>query len=120
MNHLYKLRVLAGSLAMMPVVVLAQGDFPEFGPGKLESPLRTGGQVIEVLKAIVIWFGIIVGVISVLVFLYAAFLFLISGGSDRMAQAKQWLTWGIVGVVVALFAAVIVPIIIDFLAGALF
>jgi hypothetical protein len=119
MNHLYKLRILAGSLAMMPTAALAQ-DFPEFGPGKLESPLRTGGQVIEVLKAIVIWFGIIIGIISVLVFLYAAFLFLVSGGGDRMAQAKQWLTWAIIGVVVALFATVVVPIVIDFLAGALF
>jgi hypothetical protein len=112
--------VLAVAILAMPVMVLAQ-DFPEFGPGKLESPLRTGGQVIEVLKAIVIWFGIVLGVISVLVFLYAALLFLIAGGSeDRRGRAKQWLTWGIVGVVVALFATVIVPIVIDFLAGALF
>jgi len=105
---------------LAPSLVLAQG-FPEFGPGRLESPLTTGGQVLDVLRNIVLWFGILIGIVAVFAILWSAFLFLTAGGSDdRRKAAKSWLTWGIVGIVVALFASVIVPIVLSFLSGTLF
>jgi hypothetical protein len=91
------------ALTLAPTAVLAQG-FPEFGPGKLESPLTTGGQVITVLQNIVLWFGILIGIVAVFAILWSAFLFITAGGS----------------IVVALFASVIVPIVLSFLSGTLF
>lgn len=101
-----------------PAAVLAQT--PVFGPGGEVSPLQSGQGVIDVLNSLLLWFGIVVGIISVLVIMWAAFLFMTAGSSERSSAAKAWLTWGIVGIVVALFVTVVVPIVISLLSGDIF
>lgn len=104
---------------MVPFAAFAQT--PVFGPGGEVSPLTSGQGIIDVLNSLLGWFGIVIGIISVLVVLYAALLFMVAGANEeRRGKAKEWLKWGIVGVVVALFATVIVPILIDLLSGTLF
>jgi heme/copper-type cytochrome/quinol oxidase subunit 2 len=51
------------------------------------------------------WFAGIIFIIGIIMMLYAAFLYMTSGGDDsKIEKAKKTLVWGIVGIIVALLA----------------
>jgi len=75
-------------------------------------------DVVQILNNIRDWFSAIVAVIAVIMMLYAAFLFITSGGdSDRLGTAKKTLTWAIVGIFIAFLAYGIVSLVGSFLGG---
>src|SRR3989344_3834140 len=57
-------------------------------------------------------------VLSIIIFLYAAFLFLTGGGSDdKTKQARQYLLYGIIGIIVALLAKGLVLVVVNIVSG---
>ncbi len=61
-------------------------------------------------------FAGVIGTLAVISILYAAFLFLTGGGSEEtQKKAKTFLLYGIIGIAVALFAAVAATSIASFL-----
>ena len=59
---------------------------------------------------------LIIGAISVLIIIYAAFLYLTAGANpDNTKKAKDFILYAVVGIAVAIFARVIPTIVINFL-----
>ncbi len=68
--------------------------------------------IVYVVNSIARWFGIIVFIVSVVAFLYAAFLYLTSGGSEEnLTTARQVLIYAVIGTAVALLATSAVSIV---------
>lgn len=68
-----------------------------------------------VINKIATWFLTIVVAIAVIMFVYAGFLYLTSGGDDeKIKSAKNYLLYGIIGVAVALLAGALVRLAIYF------
>jgi hypothetical protein len=62
-------------------------------------------SILDVMVNIIDWISAFLGLLSVIVFLYAGYLFMTGGSNEkRLQQAKGALKWAIVGVVVAMFA----------------
>lgn len=60
----------------------------------------------------------LVGIIAVIILLYAGFLFLTAGGNEEsLKNAKGYLLYGIIGIAVALLATSAAPIIQNFIGG---
>lgn len=60
----------------------------------------------------------IIGGVAIVMFLIAAFYFVVGGGSeDAQSKAKNLLIYGVIGVVVALFALVLPKIIVNVIGG---
>ncbi len=80
-------------------------DQPQFG-------LATGGDdqgLIGVIEQIIKFFASILAVLAILVIVIAGILYITSGGDEgRIQTAKTWLTYAIIGLIIALLAWVIV------------
>lgn len=79
------------ALQLTPFVALAQiGDICD---------------VLNLVDTAATWFGILVFIIALIAILYAAFLFLTSGGSEETTKsARTTLLYGLIGIAVALLA----------------
>ncbi len=63
----------------------------------------------------------IIMILSVIILLYAAFLFLTGGGAeDKLSQARQYLTYAVIGIVVALLAKGLVLVVVNVVSGGSF
>jgi hypothetical protein len=90
---------------------------PRQPPESATQPLT----FINLVADIIFWIGILLGGIAILIMFWSAFLFMVSGdNASRQERAKKFLTWGIIGIIVALFASAIVPLVYNLLAGNLF
>jgi hypothetical protein len=68
-----------------------------------------------VINKIATWFLTIVVAIAVIMFVYAGFLYLTSGGDDeKIKSAKNYLLYGIIGIAVALLAGALVRLAVYF------
>lgn len=62
-------------------------------------------DVIALVNLVAFWFGIVVFIVSVMAFLYAAFLFFTNWGNEEVIKnAKLVLLWATIGTAVALLA----------------
>lgn len=85
-------------------------------PLVLVKPPGIPGTVIEVLTNIVNFLFNIGFILSGLIAIYAAFLFLSSGGNEtQIAQAKKTLLWLVLGIAILLVVKSIPALIIDVL-----
>lgn len=101
------------ALVAMPLVAAAQVTTVPRG-----SPVTSISGLEAWVRTILNWIFIFVGILAVIAILISAIYFITAGGSDeRKKTAQGWLKWGIVGVVVAIIAGSIIPIIDNFLAG---
>lgn len=85
----------------------------------IPNPLGSGGKDVPTLiGTIANWLLGIGTVIATIIFLWAAFLFMTSGGSStRVTQARQTLWYAIIGLAVLLLADGISLVIQNFLRG---
>ncbi len=99
-------------LAFLPLIALAQ-------VGGVPGPLITAPSNIVVLLQKVLYFvGVIVMIISLIMLLWSAILYLTAGGSeDRVNRARSYLIYAIVGIVVAILAYSVQPFIQNVLQG---
>jgi len=80
------------ALQLLPLAAFAQNTF-------------TVEDLIRILTNIQNWFAAIVGIIGVIMILYAAFLFMTAAGDEeKVKKARGALIWGLVGIGVAILA----------------
>ena len=119
MRQVYQYGLAVVGLSVVAVTASAQAFgniIPE--PEDLDLLPQTGDDFIALVEGVIFWLGAILGAIAVLVVLWAGFLFMTAGDSqERQGRAKAWLKWGVIGIIVALFSTIIVPVIMDLLAG---
>ncbi len=74
--------------------------------------------VADILLSIIDWAIILVGILGVIIFIYAGFMYLTSQGeTDKIEQAKKILIWGIVGIVVSVLGLIAVKTVDGLLRG---
>lgn len=86
---------------------------------EIPNPLGSGGRDIPTLiDTIATWLLEIGLVISTIIILWAAFLFMTSGGSEtKVTMARKTLWYAIIGITVLLLAKGVTSIIQNFLSG---
>ncbi|RJQ13743.1 hypothetical protein C4553_02520 [Candidatus Parcubacteria bacterium] len=112
---MYKLlSLLALAVLFAPAVASAQVTTIPTGT----APITGIGDFINWLQVLLNWIFILVGILAVVAILIAAIMYLTAGGNeDQRKKAGAWLKWGIVGVVVAIIAGSIIPIVENVLLG---
>ncbi len=95
-------------------LTLAGAALAQPGPGGIptQQPLPGGTSVFNIINTIVTWaFGLLL-VLAAVFILWAGFLYLTSGGDeDKTANAKKYLIYAVVAIVVGAIARVIVFIV---------
>ena len=94
----------SATMLALPVIVSAQGYSQPVNPGGMpDSDANT------IITNVLNWFLGILAVLSILMIVIAGIMYITSGGDEgRVDKAKSWLTYSIIGLVVALLGFVIV------------
>jgi len=93
-----------------PVILLAQGPDPI---------ITHPEQVIQLLNRILNYIWTIVGIVVVMMLIYAGFKFVTAGGDDtKIGEAKDMIKWSLVGIAVMLLSGGVMMLIENFLRGA--
>jgi hypothetical protein len=100
-------------IAFLPLFVGAQWD-PK--GGNEETNLETT-SVYTIIKAIMNWLLLILTVVAVIGFIISGFMFIIGDSSGSKEKAKGWLTYSIIGVIVALIGYIAINLIDSILGG---
>ncbi len=112
MKNLIK-KTLAGIITLMPTLTLAA---PNFGLTGQETTISTVGGVEALIGKIVNWISGLFFVVAIVYIIYAAFLFLTSGGdTEKVTTAKNQLLYSIIAIAVALLAFSMKTIVRNFL-----
>lgn len=99
------------SLAMP--VCLAIGETPPSPPTGGPSTLA---DIVAYICNATKWFTIITLILAIFMLIYAGFAWMTAGGDeDKLSNARKWLTYGIVGILVALLAWFLVRVVASFL-----
>lgn len=94
-------KIFASAVALTPAISLAQITVPQ-GAG---VQVKTATDVGNVIGKVANFMGSLILAISVIIILYAGFKFLTAGDNDEaVTGARKMITWGIVGIIVALVA----------------
>lgn len=102
MNKKYVKSLVAGAVLLAPVLVLAQITLPQPSGG---VNIGSVGQFSTVLQNLARLIGSLIMAVSVFIILYAGWLFLTAGDNEEThTKAKAYITYGIIGIVVALIA----------------
>lgn len=84
-------------------------------PNELPNPLDAC-TFEELVSSIATWFELIMVPVATIMILYAAFLFMTSGGDEeKIKRAKRAITWAVVGVAIVLIGAGFITLIKSFL-----
>jgi len=101
----------SSTLLLLPVIASAAGDY---GMGTNQGAGGSGTDVAGIIQNIITFLLGFVGGLSVLMIIVAGIMYITSGGDEgRVDTAKKWLTYAIVGLVVALLGWVIVKTVIN-------
>lgn len=111
----------ASTLAALPAMVSAAafdtGLDKAQGSAGLPSTAAQGG-VVGFLSTILNWLLGILGVVALIAFVIAGFMYIFSAGDEEKAEkAKNTMLYAIIGVVVALIGYIIIKVIQGFLNG---
>ncbi len=73
-------------------------------------------KITSILDTFATWFSGIIGILGILVMLYAAFLYMTAGGDEeKIGSAKRTLIYGLVGVGIAIIAFGVFGLVTSFL-----
>ncbi|MFZ2154002.1 MAG: pilin [Candidatus Moraniibacteriota bacterium] len=90
---------------MLPAAVDAQWVVSNYG----SLPAPTTGGITGIIKNIMNWLLILLGIFGVIGFVIAGILYLTAAGNeDQMKKGKNAMTWSIIGIVVGLMGYVII------------
>ena len=94
-------------LLILPLVVSAQiTNIPR------QAPFTTTAGLFGFLNGVLDFIFVLLGILAVIALLISATLYVTAGGNeDRRKSAGAWLRYGIIGVIVAIVAGSIIPII---------
>jgi cytochrome bd-type quinol oxidase subunit 2 len=95
----------SSTVLILPAAVLAQGYAPPQAPGGVPTATSASDLILKVIN----WILAFIGSLAVLMIVVAGVMYITSGGDEgRVDKAKSFLTYSIVGLVVALLGYVIV------------
>lgn len=114
---LTKKHFLAFSVALMalvlPFAVGAQWDVERgMGATGLENE-----SVASIIFTVLQWLLLILTFLAVIGFVISGIMFITAGGSDRADDARKWLTYSIIGIIVALLGYVMTTFIATIISG---
>ena len=103
-------------LAGLPFLVGAGGfdQARNIGDAALENTTIT-----TIIFNVMQWLLLIVTFVAIIGFVISGIMYITAGGSDRADDARKWLTYSIIGIVVALVGYIVIRFISDFYAGGL-
>ena len=82
----------------------------------IDANTFTKGNLGNFINGIAAWFAGIIFAISVLIILYAAFLFVTAAGNEeKVTKAKSTIVYGLIGIAVAMLAFGVREILVSFL-----
>jgi len=91
---------------LLMLVVLPSFIFAQTTPAKPPRSITSIGQFVTALCTVMNWLYTFFLVLSVLMILWAAFLYVTSAGSDeKIKQAKQTIVYAVIAIIVAAIAA---------------
>ncbi len=97
-------------LLLIPVIVIGQGP---------EPIITHPDQVIGLLSSLLGYFWTILGIVVVMMLLYAGFNFVTAGGDDtKIGKAKHMVQWSLIGIVVMILSGGVMLLIENFIRGA--
>lgn len=115
MNKLHKVAAYISVVALVAMPLLAAAQVTTI---PRSSPITGIGSFENFLRTILNWIFIFVGILAVIAILISAIYYITAGGDEeRRKTAGSWLKYGIIGIVVAIIAGSIIPIIDNFLSG---
>lgn len=104
------LSIVALGALLTPVLVFGQGP---------EPILTHPDQVVGLLSSLLGYFWTIMGIIVIMMLLWAGFNFVTAGGDEtKITKAKHMVQWSLVGIVVMLLSGGVMLLIENFLRGA--
>ena len=105
--------------AWVPLVNAGNVSQDGWGTEDIGSETQLSGRsMYEVLLTVSNWLITLVGILCVVVFIYAGFTYLTAQGeNDKIQQAKKIMTYALVGVVVAALGLVIVKTVSGVIGG---
>ena len=74
-------------------------------------------SIYTIITTVLNWLLLIVTVLAVIGFVISGIMFVTAGGSDRGEDAKKWLTYSIMGIIVALIGYIVVNVVNSLLSG---
>ena len=94
-------------------------ELPRSGSGLADTaPATTGAQLLTLVDTATNWVFAVFVVLAIIFVLLAAFQFVTAGGdSAKVGEARQKLIWASVGVIIALLAKGIVPVVRSIIGG---
>lgn len=100
------------ALVLLPTVALAQVDVYI---DELAEPLGLGERDVRDTIASIINVALgLLGIVTVVIIIYAGFLWMTAGGSDeKVGEAKKWLGGGVIGLVIILSAYAIARFVVS-------
>ncbi|MBT4856959.1 hypothetical protein HON52_02105 [Candidatus Uhrbacteria bacterium] len=114
---LFGITLVTGIFAFIPSAVLAQSS--ELAVAGGASGLSTA-SLPEVIGTLVSVFLSALGIVLLIIIIYAGFLWMTAGGdADKVEKAKKWMINGVVGLVIVMASYAITAFIISALTGAL-
>ncbi len=97
-------------LLLTPMMVIGQGP---------EPIITHPDQVIGLLSSLLGYFWTILGIVVVMMLLYAGFNFVTAGGDDdKIKKAKHMVQWSLIGIVVMILSGGVMLLIENFIRGA--
>lgn len=109
-------------LIVLPVFVQAATSAPgSTGGWQINRNMGTTGlnntSVAQIIFTILQWMLLILTFLAVMGFVISGIMFITAGGSDRADEARKWLTYSIVGIIVALLGYVMTTFISTIIGG---
>ena len=109
LKSVYKKIVMASVILSSSGFVLQNALADYVAPQNVSPPVRTMTQLIGFIFTLAHWFELIVIAIGVIFLIMGGFTYITAGGSeDSVKSAKNYLTYGILGIVIALSAEAII------------
>ena len=106
-----KLLAFGVAALVVSVPLLAGAQFEEdrnLGATGLEDT-----TVVDIIFTVLQWMLLILTFVAVIGFVISGIMYITAGGSDRADDARRWLTYSIIGIVVALLGYIVVRFVAD-------
>ena len=111
-KHILSFTVLAVVFSL-PLITGAQFDpAREIGGTGLEDT-----SIAVIITTVLNWLLLLITVLAVIGFVVSGIMFVTAGGSERGEDAKKWLQYSIIGIIIALIGYIIVAVVSTILGG---
>lgn len=109
-------KIALGALSAVPIAVLAQGIPIPTPSGGVN--IGSVGQLGTIMQTLARFFGTFIMAVAIFIILFAGFKFLTAGDNEEaVGSARKMLTYGVIGIIVALIAFSVPQLVASLLGG---